>query len=185
VEKDNHEILMTPGVVSFHAASLAGRVRTISEAYQIRHAASLHLNPSHMPQRIFNGRYGLELLYPETMEIMAVSGMDFDTDGGKIVLTTQHLAQGALRGELSRNARRALLPLPFRDILTQEIISIGYEIAASKVIVVSALNHYKVKSGELSMDTALRIIDNVALNNGFEYGEGGNLVFPVKQEPRP
>lgn len=63
----------------------------------------------------------------------------------------------------------------FRDILLERIIQTAYEYEIPSIEVVSALNHYKVKSDQLPFDRACKIIDDVALRNGFEYIGNGNL----------
>ncbi len=126
----------------------------------------------------YNGDFGILLLHTESAERAAVSGFNLIRYLDGIGILINHMPQGAPRGVLSRPVRREFLPYEnFRDDMLQNMIEVVTRFGLISIEIVSAGNHYKVRSEQLPLDKAYQIIDDVALRNGFEYCRGGNLIL--------
>lgn len=126
----------------------------------------------------FNGTFGVLMFHNQTGENVAISGFDLVKTETGVGALSNHLPQGGNKGSMSRNVRRELLKFPeFRDQIFADMVHVTKEFGIEPFIVTSAINHYKVASEQLPYSKAVEIIDEVALRQGFQYNQEGNLIL--------
>lgn len=156
-----------------------GRIRRKGDFHSIRYIQGLKCSDSYESCYPINGHVGLELFHTDSESCLAVMGYNLELNSSGLTMTVEHTPQGALPGALTGKIKHQFRGSPFRDIMMQELIAIAREYDIHKIQVLSANNHPKVHCLDIGLERALKVIDNVALRNGFAYDSACNLVLDL------
>jgi hypothetical protein len=128
------------------------------------------------------GDFALELLDQETGEVVAGCGFRIQPYEGLDYMFITNTPQGRrLRSKnpdgISREAHgRLMCNTSFRDELLSVLSDLAGGLQLRGMIATSASNHSKTINHEISYEFGCRVIDELLLQNGFEYNVDGNLV---------
>lgn len=119
------------------------------------------------------GEFALEFVYPQTGDVLARCGFDL----GLGILEIGHTPQGCYPDQLDSAARRFLGRKGFRTSMVEHLKLLAMGVSLNLVKGTAAQNSQKVRSGIITLERGLVIMDRVFMATGFQKGRDGDFYF--------